>query len=67
MNKKVIYSICALINLIIPAIFLMYWLIGSHGQFRFRPHMFEDWLFLGATIPWLLLAAIFIRKIFKKT
>jgi hypothetical protein len=25
----------------------MLWVVGGHGRFLFRPHMVEDWIFMG--------------------
>ena len=38
------------IMIVLPCIGLylaMLWVVGGHGRFLFRPHMVEDWIFMG--------------------
>ena len=36
--------------LILAALSLMFYAVGSHGRLMFRPHMTEDWVIWGIAV-----------------
>jgi hypothetical protein len=41
--KKKLYAFFSLLSLVLSILIFMFWLIGSHGSLRFRPHNGDDW------------------------
>jgi hypothetical protein len=46
MNKQ---KVIAFILLIISGLAALFYGVGNHGHFMFRPHMMEDWVIWGIT------------------
>ncbi len=43
---QILFGLMILMGIVL----LMIWGAGSHGHFRFRPHMTEDWICWGTPI-----------------
>jgi hypothetical protein len=66
MRRMKVYLVCSMLNLILCGAFLLFWFAGSHGKIQLRLDKFEDWLFLSAALPWLILSIIFLILAYKK-
>ena len=43
-------TIIAIGLLILAGFSLIFYMVGSHGRLRFRPHMTEDWVIWGIVV-----------------
>ncbi|WP_158829375.1 hypothetical protein [Mucilaginibacter lacusdianchii] len=59
-------AIIALFSFLIGICVLGFWIAGSHGHVKFRPHMLEDWIFTGLTILSFSISLVFAFKAIKK-
>jgi uncharacterized ion transporter superfamily protein YfcC len=46
MNKKLI----AILLILTSGLAIMFYGVGNHGHFMFRPHMTQDWIIWGIAI-----------------